>query len=378
MQRSLSRRALSSLHVLPARLACAAQATFASLWARAQCAYDHELRVKVGYLVALLAVPPLLLGVGALGYMTIEHWSLLDALYMTVITLTTLGFGEVHPMSSAGRIFTMVLSLGGVFTLFSAASSVIALLVSGSFAKVFREARLKKRLDALEGHVIVCGAGRMGRFVVHAVQKGGTQVVAIDRHHVVQDGSDLAPALVLTGDASSDEILLRAGIVRARALVAALGSDVDNVFLTLSARSLNPTLQIVARAVDESTEHKLIRAGATRVVSPFAVGGYVAANAVLNPGVLDTVDLANRAGALQVQIEELTLEHGSALCAGSLGALRMRAQYDLLIVAMRRKGGAVTFNPPHEITPEPGDTLIVMGLRRNLDRIELAAQPTTA
>ncbi len=334
--------------------------------------------MKVGYLVALLAVPPLLLGVGALGYMLIEHWSLLDALYMTVITLTTLGFGEVHPMSSAGRIFTMVLSLGGVFTLFSAASSVIALLVSGSFAKVFREARLKKRLDALEGHVIVCGAGRMGRFVVHAVQKGGVQVVAIDRHHVVQDGRDLAPALVLTGDASSDEILLRAGILRARALVAALGSDVDNVFLTLSARSLNPTLQIVARAVDESTEHKLIRAGATRVVSPFTVGGYVAANAVLNPGVLDTVDLANKAGALQVQIEELTLEHGSALCAGPLGALTMRAQYDLLIVALRRKGGAVTFNPADEVVPEPGDTLIVMGLRRNLDRIEIAAKPTTA
>ncbi len=329
--------------------------------------------MKVRYFLALLALPLLLLGVGTLGYVLIEDWSAFDALYMSVITLTTLGFGEVHPLSQAGRTFTMVFSLGGVFTLFSAASSVIALVVSGSFAKVFRKARMKKRLDALEGHVIVCGVGRMGRFVVHAVQKEGVQVVAIDSQQVLDD-NDLAPALVIAGDAGSDAVLRSAGIERARALVATLGSDVDNVFLTLSARALNPTMQIVARSVDEGTEHKLIRAGATRVVAPFVVGGYVAANAVLNPGVVDTVDLAHQAGSLQVQIEELTLEPGCALCTGPLGALDIREKYDLLIVALRRKSGAVLFNPADTVMPEPADTLILMGLRRNLDRAERAAK----
>jgi voltage-gated potassium channel len=326
--------------------------------------------VKLGHLLALFLFPVALLAGGTAGYMWIEDWSAADALYMTVITVTTLGYGEVHPLSPAGRVFTMGLALGGIFSFFFSASSFIALVVSGDVAALFRRLRMDRKLASLTQHVVVCGAGRMGRLVARALADQGIAVVLTDRDPKVLEGEFPSLIVPLHGDATSDDVLVKAGLGRARGLVAALGGDADNVFLTLSAKALAPKLFIVARAVEETTESKLLRAGADRVVSPFSVGGYVAANAILHPAVLDSVDLAKRAGHLQVQIEELSLHQSSSLVGQTIVEARLRERFGILLVALRRTGGGVIFDPPETSRVAAEDTLVVMGRRPDLDRFE--------
>lgn len=305
--------------------------------------------------------------------MLIEGWSASDALYMTVITVTTLGFAEVHPLSAGGRWFTMVLALGGIFGLFFAASSVLALAVTGDLARIGREFMIDRKLASLEGHVIVCGSGRMGRFVTRALLRQQMSVVVIDTNPDALVFNDAPSALSIRGDASSDDLLIRVGIRKARALVAALGDEAHNVFVTLTARALNAKLFIVARATEEATESKLTRAGADRVVSPFSVGGYVAANAILHPTVLDTLDLTKKAGHLELQIEEVVLRAGTSLGGRRLSDLRARLRQTILVVALRRASGELLFNPSDETVAHNGDTLVVMGDRTALDQVERLA-----
>ncbi len=329
--------------------------------------------MKLLHGVALVVFPASLLVAGTVGYTLIEGWSTLDALFMTVITVTTVGFAEVHPLSSGGRWFTMALALGGIFTFFAAASAIITLTVSGELKRIFVRFTVDRKLESLSGHVIVCGHGRMGRLVARALLRAKLEVVVIDRAPDAAPVEGQHEVLALVGDASSDELLRRAGVLRCRALVAALGSDADNVFLVLSARALNPGLFIVARAVDESTESKLVRAGANRVISPFSVGGYVAANAILHPTVLDTVDLAQRAGHLEVQIEEVVIAEASSLCGRALREARLREDLRILVVAIRRSTGETIFNPEEELVPRPNDIVVCMGRREDLDRVERLA-----
>ncbi len=326
--------------------------------------------MKVRYVVALLTYPFVLLAGGTAGFMLVEGWSFKDALYMTVITVTTVGFGETHALSSAGRWFTMVLALGGVFTLFFATSTAIALALSGDLSRMASRLHMNRKLAQLTDHVIVCGSGRMGRLVAQALIKEGVTVVLVDRDEQALGALKSESVIVIAGDASSDELLAEVGITRARALVAALGGDADNVFLTLSARALNPTLFIVSRAVEEGTEAKLVRAGANRVVAPFAVGGYVAANAILHPAVLDSLDLAQRTGHLEVQVEEMLLRKGCVVCGRPLSESRLRDRFGVLIVALRRANRDVVFNPSDDTAPSENDTLVVMGRRPELDRLE--------
>lgn len=229
---------------------------------------------------------------------------------------------------------------------------------------------MNRRLTQLTEHVIVCGSGRMGRLVAQALIKEGVTVVLVDRDEQALGALKSESVIGIAGDASSDELLTEVGITRARALVAALGGDADNVFLTLSARSLNPNLFIVSRAVEEGTEAKLVRAGANRVVAPFAVGGYVAANAILHPAVLDSLDLAQRTGHLEVQVEELLLRKGCVVCGRPLSEARLRERFGVLIVALRRANREVVFNPSDDTAPSENDTLVVMGRRPELDRLE--------
>jgi len=326
--------------------------------------------VKARYVAALLAFPFVLIAGGTTGYMLVEGWPFADALYMTVITVTTVGYGETHPLSAAGRWFTMALALGGIFALFFATSTVIALALSGDLARLARRFLMDRKLSKLNDHVIVCGSGRMGRLVAQALVKSGLTVVLVDLDEKALGALQSPSVIAIAGDASSDELLTKVGITRARAFVAALGGDADNVFLTLSARALNPDLFIVARAVEEATEAKLVRAGANRVVAPFSVGGYVAANAILHPTVLDSLDLAQRTGHLEVQVEEVFLRHGCAVCGRPLRESRLREKFGVLIVALRRANSQVVFNPPDDMAPAENDTLVVMGRRAELDRLE--------
>jgi voltage-gated potassium channel len=320
-----------------------------------------------------VAVLALLLVAGTLGYQAVEGWGWFDALYMTAITITTVGFLEVHPMGPEGRVFTMALALGGVFTAFYAAAEFIRAVVTGEIGKVLGRQRMESRMEKLDAHLVVCGFGRMGRLVAEEFSATGEAVVVVDRDARVFEGFSIPNGIPLVGDATDDEVLRRAGVERARALVAAAASDADNVFVTMSARLLNERLFIVARAEGEGAEVKLKRAGASRVVSPYSIGGHRVAQAVLRPAAMDFIELATRTGHLELQIEEVELGAASPLAGRAIKATPIRSELGIIIVAVKKPGGKMAFNPSPDALLEPGDLLITLGHRQQLDRLEAMA-----
>ena len=324
----------------------------------------------------MLTVVASLLILGTAGFVAIEGWPLLDALYMTVITVTTVGFMEVHPLSTSGRVFTMALALGGIFTIFYAATEFIRAVVSGEVARSLGRQRMERSLAELDDHIIVCGYGRMGRLVCETFSEEGLPFVIIDHEAAALEGFDLPHGLALTGDATSDETLRRAGVERARTLVTVASSDADNLFITMSARLLSEKLVIVARAEDDGAETKLLRAGATRVVSPYVIGGQRMALAVLRPHATDFIELATASEHLALQIEEVRIRDGSRYAGKSLLESRIRQDFGVIIVAIRKKGGEMRFNPPGDAVLEGGDLLITLGPRERLDRLEEQALAT--
>ncbi len=326
-------------------------------------------------LFALLLVPTLLVVAGTLGYYTLEpDYTLLDSLYMTVITLTTVGYGEVHPLSTAGKWFTMALLLGGVFVLFYAATDLVRGVVSGEVHDLIGRRRMVRTLAAMHDHAIVCGYGRVGKFVCREFSRQGLPFVIIDRGEDRADDVNLPGGVALVGDATSDEVLKKAGVDRARALVTVTPADADNLYITMSARLLNARLFIVARAETEEAEQKLIRAGADRVVSPYALGGSKVAQAVLRPTVLDFIELATRTEQLELQIEQTQVAAGSQLAGTTLATSRLRPELGLIIVAVKKRDGEMVYTPPPETRIDAGDTLIALGRRSQLDQLEALAR----
>jgi voltage-gated potassium channel len=324
------------------------------------------------FLFALL-IPVLLIATGTAGYHFIEGWSWFDSLYMTVITLTTVGFREVGELSRAGRAFTMLLSLGGVFTLFYAAGAVIGSIVSGEVRSFLGSRRMERSLAELKDHLIVCGLGRMGRLVCQELSAQGLSFVVLDRTNEILDDFHIEHGIALHGDATSDEVLERAGVKRARALVTVVASDADNLYITMSARLLNDRLFIVARAEDERSEQKLLRAGANRVVSPYVIGGARVAQAVLRPTVVDYLELATRTEHLELNIEETRIAANSPLAGATLKDSRVRQDMGLIVVAIKKQSGKMIFNPPPDSVMDSGDILIMLGRRRDLDQLATLA-----
>ena len=321
-----------------------------------------------------LAVPVLLMIAGTAGYALLEGWSLLDCLYMTVITITTVGFMEVHPLSPAGRLFTSMLALGGVFTLLYAATAVIRAVVSGEIGGTLGRQRMDRKLAEMTGHAIICGYGRMGRLVCSEFSSLGRPFVIVDQQATVLDDFRVPHGIPLQGDATDDHVLRKAGVERAKVLVTVAASDAANLYITMSARLLSEKLFIVARSEESESEPKLIRAGANRVVSPYVIGGQRMAMAVLRPNVMDFIELATRSDYMELQIEESRIEPGSALAGRSLKDSRVRQDLGVIIVAIKKPDGRMVFNPPSEETMEAGDLLITLGHRDQLDRLETLAR----
>jgi voltage-gated potassium channel len=323
--------------------------------------------------LSMLLIPVILIAVGTVGYHVIEGWPWFDALYMTVITLTTVGFREVGELSRAGQVFTMLLSLGGVFTLFYAAGAVIGSIVSGEVRSFLGSRRMERSLAELKDHLIVCGLGRMGRLVCQEFSAQGLPFVVIDRTGEFLEEFQIAHGLALHGDATSDEVLERAGVKRARALVTVVASDADNLYITMSARLLSDRLFIVARAEDERSEQKLLRAGANRVVSPYVIGGARVAQAVLRPTVVDFLELATRTEHLELNIEETRIAANSPLAGATLKDSRVRQDMGLIVVAIKKQSGKMVFNPSPDSTMDAGDILIMLGRRQDLDQLATLA-----
>ena len=330
--------------------------------------------MKLHRLLLPVAVLAMLLLAGTVGYQLVEGWSLFDSLYMTVITITTVGFLEVHPLSGAGRLFTMALALGGVFSAFYAAAEFIRAIVTGEIRDVLGRQRMESRLEKLSGHLVICGFGRMGRLVAEEFAAAGLDFVVIDREAKVLEGFTLKGGIPLVGDATADDVLRRAGVERARALVTTAASDADNLFITLSARLISEKLQIVARAEGEAADLKLRKAGANRVVSPYNIGGQRVAQAVLRPNAMDFIELATRSEHLELQIEEIEVRSGSRLAGSTVKASPIRSELGIIIVAIKKPAASMVFNPSGDSLLESGDVLITLGHRQQLRRLETMAR----
>jgi len=302
--------------------------------------------------------------------MVIEGWDALEALYMTVITLTTVGFQEVHPLSQAGRIFIIFLIVSGVGFILYFLGSITRMMVEGTIKDVLGRRKLEKQIDRISGHFIICGFGRIGRTVTQLLMEKPLEVVVIEKDPGCIPLFQEKKILYVLGEATSEENLLKAGIERAKGLVAAASSDADNVYITLTARGLKPDLFVLARAAEESSIIKMTRAGADKVVSPYDIGARSMANTILRPTVIDFIELAMHNRSLDLQMEELIVGEKSEIRDLTLMDSGIRQDYDLIVVAIKKKSGDMIFNPSFQAKIQEGDILVALGDRENLSRLE--------
>lgn len=344
---------------------------------------DHLLRLPHRFyrrllprrLRRLVLLPLGIAALGTIGYPLIEGppWTLFDGLYMTVITLTTVGYGEIPtPLSRGGRVFTMALALVGVFVLFYIATDVIRSMLTGELRDLLGRERMSDRLKHLRGHLIVCGCGRMGRIVCDELERLGQSFVIVDTGPPPADDA-YRHGVRLQGNATEDDVLRRAGIEHARALITAVASDAENLYIALSARLLNPTLVLVARAEDERAEAKLKRVGVNRVVLPYLTGGHRAVQAVLKPTVLQVLDAAARGAFSDLQAGEVRVEAGSLLAGVTLHDSRLAPDYGVTVVGVLRPNGDAVNAPTGTTVIEPGAVLVAFGTREALERVAALA-----
>jgi len=311
-----------------------------------------HVRIWLGVVVGAIAV-------GTTGYMVIEPgWRLFDALYMTVITLTTVGFKEVGTLSDAGRIWTMVLSLGGVGLIFGSVGIVAEYLVVEATSGRREAERMANAVSKLQGHYILCGYGRVGLTVARELVHSGLQVVVIDILPESLARARREGFLEVEGDATEEATLRAAGIERARGLITTIDSDAHNVYVILSARAINPDLFVVARANSADSEGRLMQAGANRVVSPYTMAGHRLAELATRPRVVDFIDAALSHGELAFSMEEVEIVAGDPLDGSTVGALRDTGVFVLAIVQGERSYEA---NPPADRALVAGETLVVSG-----------------
>jgi voltage-gated potassium channel len=321
---------------------------------------------------------------GTLGYMGIEEWEWGDSLYMTVITLTAVGYDEVHPLSPTGRIFTSFILAGGITGLGLWVAFLTSFVVELDLTPVLRRRRTEKEIKKMQNHVIVCGAGRTGSQVMEELLVAGESFVVIERDRAkVEELQELLPDLVLVeGDATIDHFLEEAGVQKARGLIACLSADTDNLFVCLTARDLRSDLEIVARAYEEETVPKLYRAGANHVVSPNASGAIRMAAFMLRPSVVSFLDVATRSPDLTLRLEQETVTETSPLAGQSLADARIPQNTGLIVIALRKRNpeGAeeaysYVFNPVATTRLDPGDIMIVLGAPEQIRSLRAFVNP---
>jgi len=308
--------------------------------------------------------------VGTFGYMIVEDTSFIDGLYMTVITLASVGYREVVPLSTQGKIFTIGLITLGVGTVSFTIFTIGGIVVEGQVRKILERRHLERQIKALNNHYVICGFGRMGRVLVHQLALENVPLVVIENN---EDKIKLVAAtdyLYVVGDATTEDVLEAANIGKARGLITTVASDADNLFITLSARGLNPEMFIMARAFDERSEGKLLRAGANRVVDPYRIGGMRLAHAILRPAVVEFMEFATHRAHLELEMEERRVMEGSQLSGVTLKDSQIRTRFGLMIIAIKRNDGSMLFNPPSDTVIDEGDVLITIGKSEDLQRLE--------
>lgn len=320
-------------------------------------------------LLSLFAICTLLV-LGTVGYTEIEGWRLFDSLYMTVITLATIGYGETHPLSDTGRAFTMVLILLGVGVASVVIGTLARFAIQQQIRWIFERKGMHDQVDKLNNHTIFCGYGRLARMALTELRESDTALVIIDKDEVRLEAIHEAGFLSIRGDATTEEALLAAGIKRAKRIVSLLPKDADNLYVILTAKELNPNLYIISRADDENGEKRLTRAGADRIISPYRVGGQKIADGILRPFVTDFLDLAASSGHPELQIEEIRIPENSPLQGITLGNSAIRQRTNIMVAAFISADGRMQFNPSGEAMIEAGTTLIGLGYKKDFRELE--------
>jgi voltage-gated potassium channel len=316
--------------------------------------------------IALLAT---VLVAGTAGYVLVEGWSFLDSLYMTVITIATVGFREVRPLSDAGRVMTMGLILAGVGALLYSFGTIVEFMVEGHLRAILEGRRMQKRISELSDHYIIVGIGRVGSVVARSLMDEGVPFVVIDSCEECRAAAEEAGWLFVHGDATSEDVLLQAGVERAKGLVAAVDTDADNLFVVLTARMLNPDLFIVARSTSLASERKILGSGADRVITPNVIGGRRMAAMLLRPVVTDYLDVVMHGDALEYRLDAMRVRPGSELDGKTIGQVRVRDKTGAFVLAVRA-GDAVNPNPGADTRFSAGDEIIALGTREQLAELE--------
>lgn len=340
----------------------------------------HELTRSARQFWTAVAVLLLLMAGGVFFYVAVEgrlshtRWTLVDGLYMVVLTITTIGFAEVHELSATGRLFTTVFAVTGIVVLAFAARSAASLLVGQQLSERVQEKRRLRALEKMQDHYIVCGHGRMGRETVHQVRRRGLPVVVIEGSATALESLQDSDIPFIHGDATQDEHLKSAGVERAKCLIAAVGTDEDNLFIVLSARLLNPRLYIVARASQEETVDKLRRAGANSVQSPYVVGGRRLAAAAATPGVVDFLDQVLHEEGLQVDIVAVSVPPDSPVVGKPMLGSGVMQEGGAMILGVLDAEGKLHTNPRPNTEVNPGDRLIAIGRSDQLAALRRAVR----
>jgi voltage-gated potassium channel len=326
-------------------------------------------RLTRRFTVTAAAVASTLL-IGTIGFTVIDNYSPFDAFYMSLTTMTTVGYGEIHPLSRAGRIFNSFLIAFGVSTIFIAIGALTQTIIEAEFGGPIGRRRKKRMIEKLKDHYIVCGFGRVGRAAAQELAHTGVPFVIVDRNPDRIERAMLAGMLGVVADSTRDETLRQVGIERARGLVAALATDADNLFVLLSAKGLNPGIYVATRAAEEEAEGKMRRAGADAVFAPYTMTGHRLAQALLRPHVVQFLDFTTKDVGEDVSIEQVRVGEQCELAGKTLQEMQLRNRVGIIVLAIRDRSGAMMFNPPADTAIQGGYYLIVMGQPESLRTLE--------
>lgn len=324
--------------------------------------------IKKLYISLLLLIS--VIAFGTLGYHYFEDMTFFDSFYQTIITITTVGFSEIKPLSIEGRTITIFIIVTGIGTVTYSLGQLVGILVEGELGKFFGRKKLAKQIADLKDHFIVCGFGRIGRIICDELQADNIDFVIIEEDLSVAEELERKEILFIPMNATSDEALIEAGIMKARGLVTAVSSDADNVFITLTAKGFRPDIFILARSSDEKNESKLIRAGASHVVSPYLIGGRRMAQVLKRPTVVDFIDIATMGNKMGLMMEEATVGRTSGLIGQTIIESNLRQNYGVIIVAIKKQHGEMVFNPMPSEKLEQGDVIVVIGKKDEMLRMQ--------
>ena len=333
-------------------------------------------RLARRFLFTLLAIAGTI-AIGTVGFVVIDRYPPFDAFYMTLTTMTTVGYGEVHPLSQAGRVFNSFLIMFGVTTIFIAIGAMTQSIIELEFGDATRQRRNRKMIANLKDHYIICGYGRVGRGAAEELQHAGVPFVVVDIDPDRVQRSMMAGMLAVAADSTRDDTLRLVGIEKARGLVAALATDADNLFVLLSAKGLNPRIYVAARAAEEGADAKMRRAGADAVFAPYTITGHRLAQSLLRPHVVQFLDFTTNDIDKDIAIEQVRVAENSATVSKTIMEMRLGRELGVIVLAIRHRDGQMIFNPPAETAVSAGDFLIVMGRQQNLRSLEeLLAAPS--